>query len=174
MIVWIASRALSPFMAVSLIILLAGGCGFQLRTWDLGSNIDSFFVEVAGNNPLETAVHAAMRQAGVTPAESASSAQVVVSLMEYRRSRRGASVNARARVAEYRLNLSVRYAVRTVGKQLLAPQWARSGRVYQVDRENLVGSNEEQELLEREMRSDLVGQIIRAVNAGTTEPVSAD
>jgi LPS-assembly lipoprotein len=76
-------------------------------------------------------------------------------------------------VAEYQLNLQVLYGVRDADQELLAPQWARSARVYQVDRDNLVGSNEEETLLEREMRSDLVQQIIRAVNAVTTEAAGA-
>lgn len=154
-------------------LALLAGCGFQLRTWDLSSNVDSFFIEVAGNNPLETPLHRAMRQAGVPEAESASGAEVVVTLLDVRRSRRGVSVTSRARVAEYELNLNVLYGVRARGKQLLAPQWARSSRAYRVDRDNLVGSNEEQALLEREMQSDLVQQIVRAVNAVTMDSAGA-
>lgn len=154
-------------------LLLVAGCGFQLRTWDLSSNIDSVFVEVAGSNPLEEPLRRALQQAGVAAAESASAAAVVIELRDMRRTRRGVSVNSRARVAEYQLNLQVLYGVRDADQELLAPQWARSARVYQVDRDNLVGSNEEETLLEREMRSDLVQQIIRAVNAVTTEAAGA-
>jgi outer membrane lipopolysaccharide assembly protein LptE/RlpB len=43
-----------------------------------------------------------------------------------------------------------------------------------VDRDNLVGSSEEQALLQREMTDDLVQQIIRGVNAVVTAaPASA-
>lgn len=154
-------------------LVLAEGCGFSLRSWDLGGNVESFYVEARGNNPLELPLQRALRQAGVPEADSPSAAAVVVQLRELRRSRRGVSVTSRARVAEYELNVDVLFAVRSANKQLLAPQWARSSRVYRVDRDNLVGSDEEQSLLEREMHGDLVQQIIRAVNAVTTEPVDA-
>ena len=159
-------------LAVGALVVLSS-CGFQLRTWDLSSSVDSFFVQVSGNNPLETPLRRAMQQAGVTAAESANAADVVVRLLDMRRARRGVSVTARARVAEYELNLSTLYSVTRAQEQLLAPQWARSSRVYRVDRDNLVGSSEEQALLEREMQSDLVQQIIRAVNAVTTEVAGA-
>ncbi len=152
---------------------LAGGCGFTLRSWDLGGNVESFFVEARGNNPLELPLQRALRQAGVPEADSPSAAAVVVQLQELRRSRRGVSVTSRARVAEYELNVDVLFAVRSAEKQLLDPRWARSSRVYRVDRDNLVGSDEEQTLLEREMHSDLVQQIIRAVNAVTVKPADA-
>ena len=154
-------------------VVLLNSCGFHLRTWDLSNNVDSFFVEVAGNNPLAPSLHRALQQAGVTAAESATSADLVVRLLDMQRSRRGVSVTPRARVAEYQLNLSARYSVSRSTQQLLAPQWARSYRVFRVDRDNLVGSNEEQALLEREMQGDLVQQIIRAVNAVTTEAAGA-
>jgi LPS-assembly lipoprotein len=166
---WIASRAL---LAACSLVLLAG-CGFQLRTWDLSSNVESFYLEVVGSNPLQSSLQRAMEQAGVVPAESASAAQVVVRLLDVRRSRRAISVTSRARVAEYELRLDVLYGVRAEGKQLLTPQWARSTRVFRVDRDNLVGSNEEQALLEREMQSDLVQQVVRAVNAVTMDVVDA-
>ena len=154
-------------------LVLASGCGFQLRTWDLSNNVDSFYVEVAGNNPLAPSLRRAFQQAGVPAADNATSADLVVRLLDMQRSRRGVSVTPRARVAEYQLNLGALYSVSRSKQQLLSPQWARSVRVYRVDRDNLVGSNEEQALLEREMQGDLVQQIIRAVNAVTTEAASA-
>ena len=42
-----------------------------------------------------------------------------------------------------------------------------------MDRDNIVGSSEEQALLVREMQTDLVQQILRALNAVTAEPGNA-
>ena len=55
----------------------------------------------------------------------------------------------------------------------LTPRSIRASRVYTVDRNNIVGSSEEQALLQREMVEDLVQQIIRGVNAVVTAPPAA-
>jgi outer membrane lipopolysaccharide assembly protein LptE/RlpB len=52
---------------------------------------------------------------------------------------------------------------------LIEPRWAETSRIYRVDRVNLVGTSEEQALLEREMINDLVQQIVRALDAATQE-----
>ena len=110
------------------------------------------------------------------PAESPGAAALVVTLHQLSSGRRGVSVTPRARVAEYALTLSVSYSARADGEVVLRTQTARSRRVYQVDSDNVVGSSEEQALLEREMQSDLVQQILRAVDTvigGTASASSA-
>jgi hypothetical protein len=91
---------------------------------------------------------------------------VVVELLGDRRERRSATVSGQARAAEYELIMGVRYRVRSgAGEELVADQWLERERVFRVDRDNLVGSSEEQALLEREMQAELVQQIIRSINA---------
>ena len=143
---------------------VVAGCGFQLRSWDLSNHVASYYIQTSGSNELERPLGRALQQAGVAPAESAGDAALVVTLHQLSSGRRGVSVTPRARVAEYALTLSVSYSARADGQVLLPTQTARSRRVYQVDRDNVVGSSEEQALLEREMRNDLVQQILRAVD----------
>ncbi|MFP6835378.1 MAG: LPS assembly lipoprotein LptE, partial [Pseudomonadales bacterium] len=70
-----------------------------------------------------------------------------------------------ARAAEYEMNLGVQYRVLDgAGNELVGPRWARSVRVFRVDRGNIVGNSEEQALLEQEMRNDLIQQIVRTLN----------
>ena len=143
-----------------------GGCGFHLRTWDLAAGMESFYVDAPSSNLLAAPLRRALRQAGVTEAGSADDAEVVVGLLDGRRGVRNVSVTSTARVAEHELSLGVRYRILDgSGAELIAPRWARSRRVYQVDRDNVVGSSEEQALLEREMRTDLIEQIVRTLNA---------
>lgn len=149
------------------------GCGFHLRTWDVGSSIDAAYVSANPRNSLEAPLRRALRQAGVTEAHSASEADVVVELLEDRRERRSVTVSGQARAAEYEMTLGVRYRVTdSAGVELVAPQWLERERVFRVDRDNIVGSSEEQALLEREMEADLVQQIIRALNAVVPEPAA--
>lgn len=148
------------------LLLLIGGCGFQLRTWDLGTSIESFYVRDANDNPLASPLRRALRQAGVEEAGNASDAEVVVVLLNSQRGRRSVSVTGQARAAEYEITLGVQYRVLDgQGEELIAERWVRGTRVFRVDRDNIVGTSEEQALLEREIESDLIQQIVRALNA---------
>jgi LPS-assembly lipoprotein len=148
------------------LLLIVHGCGFHLRTWDMATSIESFYVEAPTSNLLAGPLRRALQQAGVAEAGSASKAEVVVHLLNATRERRSVSVTGQARAAEYEMNLGVQYQVfNGAGTELVPPRWARSVRVYEVDRANVVGSSEEQALLEGEMRSDLIQQIVRTLNA---------
>jgi LPS-assembly lipoprotein len=152
-------------VVVVLLALLAGGCGFHLRTWDIGSSIEAAHVVSNPRNPLEAPLRLALRQAGVAEAGSAADATVVVELLDSRRDRRSITVSGQGRAAEYETILGVRYRVTDGrGSELVEPQWLERERVFRVDRDNIIGSSEEQALLEREMQNDLVQQILRALN----------
>ena len=166
-----AARAL---VAV-LVVVLATACGFHLRSWDLGSTVESAYVAAAPRHPLAASLQRALRQAGVTLTASPEAADVVIGLLDSRRERRGASVSDQARVAEYETTLGVRFEVTDgEGNELVPAQWLERERIFRVDRDNIIGSSEEQALLEREMQTDLVQQILRAINAVTTEAAGAD
>ncbi len=155
--------------AVTLLVWLvaaSGGCGFHLRSWDVGSSIDSVHVAANARNPMQAPLQRALQQAGVTLVDRAGDASVVVELLDSRQERRSISVSGQARAAEYESTLGVRFRIAdAAGGELVPAQWLERVRVFRVDRDNLVGSSEEQALLEREMRSDLVQQILRTLNA---------
>jgi LPS-assembly lipoprotein len=147
------------------VALVAGACGFHLRTWDVGESIESAYVSANARNPLEQPLRSALRQAGVPEAPSTGDATVVVELLNDRSERRSVSVSGQARAAEYEMLMGVQYRLTDgAGNELVPAQWLERERVFRIDRDNLVGSSEEQALIEREMRSDLVQQILRTVN----------
>lgn len=166
-----------PVVACVLMPLLLQvlGCGFHLRSLDLGSSITSFYVKSDGDNFLSAPLRNSLRQAGVNEADGADEAELVVDLVDAQRQRRGVSVAGDARVAEYEMILGVLFRVLDgAGTQLVEPRWVRSSRVYRVDRGNIVGSSEEQALLEREMRDDLIQQIVRTLDAVAAKPQNTD
>ena len=166
-------RAAARVAALGLLVGLLG-CGFHLRTWDVGSNLESVRVEANARNPLEAPLQRALRQAGVRLSEAGEPAPLVVELLDSRQQRRSVTVSGQARAAEYETTFGVRYRVIDgAGNELIPPQWLERERVFRVDRDNLVGSSEEQALLEREMQADLVQQIMRALNAVTAPPADA-
>lgn len=142
-----------------------GACGYQLRTWELGGNLETARITANARNPLTDPLGRALTGAGVTLVE-ADGADLVIELLGDRASRRNVAVTSEARVAEYEASLSVQYSVSNgAGKVLIQPTWLRASRVYRVDRGNPVASSQEQTLLEREMVNDLVEQIMRGVDA---------
>lgn len=154
-----------------LVVVLAGllvGCGFHLRTWDLEGNIQTAKITANLRNPVAEPLARALSSAGVELIESGT-ADVAIELISDRESRRSVSVTDQARAAEYETSLTVVFALTDgAGNVLADPRSIQARRVYQVDRDNLVGSSEEQALLQREMVDDLVQQIIRALNAAVT------
>lgn len=157
-------------LALVLLTALMAGCGFHLRTWDVGTSIESAYVVSNARNPLEGPFTRALRQANVNLAQSPEQAEVVVELLDSRRDRRSISVSDQARAAEYETTLGVQYRITDgAGNELVPAQWLERERVFRVDRDNIVGSSEEQALLEREMQSDLVQQMLRALNAAVTD-----
>ncbi|MEQ8486100.1 MAG: LPS assembly lipoprotein LptE [Pseudomonadales bacterium] len=152
----------------------ASGCGFQLRSWDIASSIESAYLTASPRNAFEAPLRQALRQAGIAEAATPGEATVVVTLLEDRRERRSVSVSSQARAAEYEVSVGVRFQVEDAqGRDLIPDQWLERQRVFRIDRDNIVGSSEEQALLEREMEADLVQQILRSLNAAAADPAGA-
>lgn len=148
--------------AVFLGILATAGCGFQLRTWDLATTFETVRLEAERGVDLHRDLGRALGFAGVRVVPG--DADVVVALSDQRNDRRSASVTRDARTAEYELSLQVTVAVSDAEGNLLTESVLRSERVARLDGNNLVGSSEERTLLVEEMRSDLVGRMLRTLD----------
>jgi len=158
------------WLSLLVAIFLSSGCGFHLRTFDLNTAVSSVHISSNGRNFVEQPLRAGLQQAGVELVPVRDEAQIAVALLNQRRDRRSVAVTDQAQAAEYELDLAVQYSVQKPdGEVLIEPRWAETSRIYRVDRVNLVGTSEEQALLEREMINDLVQQIVRALDAATQE-----
>jgi LPS-assembly lipoprotein len=155
------------------VVTVAAGCGFHLRTWELDGNIETAKITSNLRNPVADPLGRALKSAGVEVVGSGS-ADVTIELVSDATSRRAVSVTDQARAAEYQTTLTVVYALHDAkGDTLASARSIRASRVYTVDRNNIVGSSEEQALLQREMVDDIVQQIIRGVNAVVAAPAAA-
>lgn len=162
----------SRFLFIVGLASLVAGCGFHLRTWELDGNIETAKITSNLRNPVAEPLGRALRSTGVEVLGSGD-ADVTIELVSDRTSRRAVSVTDQARAAEYQTTLTVVYTVQDAeGQTLAGARSVRASRVYTVDRDNIVGSSEEQALLQREMVEDLVQQIIRGVNAVVTAPAA--
>ena len=144
-------------------VLVLHGCGFHLRTWDIGDTFDAVHIDTDSSVDLDQELAQAFRAANVRLVADPKQADVVVKLSAQRQERRSVSVTA-GRAAEYEMSLQVSFGAETGdGEPLAAASDLRSERVARFDRDNVVGSSEEQALLAAEMRTDLVGRIVRVL-----------
>ena len=147
-------------------LILVAGCGFQLRTWDLTGKFQSVHVSFENSVTLNRELERALETAGINVVADKGLADVVIRLSSERQSRRSVSYTDQARVAQYELTLSLAYLVRdSVGKTLLSRRSIQVERTYRHDQENVVGTAEEEMLIVREMRGELVQRMLRSLGS---------
>ena len=155
---------------------LLSGCGFQLRSWDFDETAGRIFVTARSVQPgtlgrdsigvrqMAEELTRALQSADAVFAEDAASADLVLEVLNERSQRRNVSVGGNARTAEYEVSQGVEFQLGRGEELLIPPTWLSVQRVLQLDRNNIVGSSAEQTLVERELRNDLVQQILRSMN----------
>ena len=127
------------------------------------ANLQSYALAGQVRSEIAAPLQRTLRQLGVAEVER-SAASVVVNILDQRSRRRSVSTSGQARAAEYELDYSVLYQLEDgSGNALGEPVWIERQRVYRIDRGNIVGSNQEQTLLRREILDDAAGQIVRAL-----------
>jgi len=160
----------SPFATILLLatmLSLLSGCGFQLRgtgqTTLLLESVHLSAIDESG--ALARELTASLNQSGVELAGNGN-AQVSIRLDRERFTRRPVSTTGQINVAEYELTLEVGFEVlKRNGDVLIPPTRLRTERIYTFDSSSLVGSNEEETLLNEEMRRDVISQLLQRINA---------
>jgi LPS-assembly lipoprotein len=156
------------------VILSLTGCGFQLRNYDFEASVESFAIVGKQRAQVVAPLRRALTQVGVEES-SPTDASMVIEIMDQRSERRSVSTAGQIRAAEYEVDYGVRYQLLSAAGDVLAePIWVERQRVFRVDRGNIVGSSEEQALLQRELMQDVVGQIVRALNLVSRDLASRD
>jgi len=146
--------------------LLLSGCGYHLRGASVETSIPSAYVHGSEGVEATDDLKRALRQSGVQILDTVADATVTIDLMQQTQSTRTLSYTDRATTAESQLELAIRFKiVGSAEKELLPERWARATRTYLVDTNNLVGSNQQQVLMDSELKSDVVQQIMRSVSA---------
>ena len=160
-------RSVARVVIVAVIALVISGCGFQLRgTGQTTILLESVYLNAIDNSgALARELIDSLEQSGVE-FTSNGNAQVSIRLDRERFSRRPVSTTGQINVAEYELTLEVGCEGLTRGGDvLIRPTRIRTERIYTFDSSSLVGSNEEESLLNEEMRRDVIGQLLQRINA---------
>lgn len=149
-----------------LICATLSACGFHLRGSTAASAIESAYVVAAPAIAIASELRTALTQSGVDLVAERTAAQVTVTLLEDRTRRQTITVTAQARTAEFEISREVTFRVESADGSVLIDDRAIKGvRIYRVDTSNLVGSNQEEQLLIRELSADVVAQILRSIDA---------
>ncbi len=156
-------------VAALLLVAAAAGCGFQLRTWDLTSALETLRIDAGPGVDLHRDIARALHSAGVRVVDG--DADLILKLAHQRQRQRNITVTGLARAAELELTLEVEFSIAArAGTPLAAARLLQSERVARLEGDNIAGASEEQALLVNELRADLVGHIMRALKALARAP----
>lgn len=160
-------------LALLLCACLLAGCGFHLRGSG-GAAASVVVVDTAGQRgagswlgggPGERAriVSETLRAGGITVHDGAAAAgSVQLELIDERIEKRVASVDATASAAEYQLDYTLAWRARAPdGAVLVQDTRLRLDRSYRHKANAIMGSAEEEALLQRDLRRDAALQILR-------------
>jgi LPS-assembly lipoprotein len=162
-----AIHALTTLTLAATVLLSA--CGFQLR----GSNghnalpFKSVYVSFPENSPVGTELRRYIRASGDTVVvNDPKAAQAVLELLSESREKAVLTLNSQGRVREYSLFYKLRFRVKNgTEKELLPPTEIVLKRDITFNESQVMAKEKEEEMLYRDMQSDLVQQILRRLSA---------
>ena len=160
-------KALLRATSLALISLTLANCGFALRgSGSTALSPETVFVRSAQENGVLTqALQTSLIDAQMQLVETAPQAHYIVSVSQEEFNTSTATVNGRARAAQYTLRLSVELALDTQDQNLLPAERIMVERSYFEDTANIAGSTREADILHNEMRQELVNQILNRLRA---------
>ena len=165
-------------LIVTCLSLLICACGWHLRGAS-SKDIDVDSVYVGADDAFGTLaeeLNRALTASNIKAAESPQAASYSIYLSNEDKDRRAASVGNDALVTEYELTQSVDYRIERAGEILVPTTRAEVSRTYEFDRNAMVAKGEEEVLIQREMQSTLIQQILRRLRflVRATEQPSTD
>ncbi|MBY4676219.1 LPS-assembly lipoprotein LptE [Marinobacterium arenosum] len=144
-------------------LLLTGlsGCGFQLRGYiDVPEALRQ--VQLVQHGPHSQLASSLVSSLQLNQVQIVSQAPYRLELLSVVENRRSATLDSRAKVDEYELQLRVRFQVSQANGELaLAPQQLTTERIYTYDADAATAALEQEQLLRQEMADDLALQITR-------------
>ncbi len=144
--------------------LVLSACGWHLRgTTNTDLDLNSVFISAENTHgDLATELKRYLKSSNVEATDSSTGADYHLYLSNERQERRTASVSTDALVSEYELSSSVDFrVVNKSGEEVIPLTIAQAIRSYEFDRNAVVAKAEEEKLVQREMRNNLIQQILR-------------
>ncbi|MEJ7931577.1 LPS assembly lipoprotein LptE [Ramlibacter sp. AN1015] len=148
---------------------LVAGCGFQLRKAP-DFAFASIYIAAPTGSPLANELRRNFASIDtvrlLAPEQPPASADVVLELGAEQRQKVVVGLTASGQVREFQLRSAVTFSLRTpAGRQLIAPTTLEQQRDVSFNESAVLAKEAEDNLLYRDMQSDLVQQLIRRVAA---------
>ncbi len=165
----IACRTGVQLIAAMLFGCMLAACGFQLR----GSSADAtlpfktMYIGLPENSSLGAELKRNIRSSiGTQVVREKKDAQAILEVLDESRERLVLSLNSQGRVREYALNYKLRFRViNNAGSEFLPPTIITLKRDMSFTESQLLAKESEEELLYRDMQTDLVQQLLRRLAA---------
>lgn len=148
------------------VCLLLSSCGFHLRgTGEHTAQIPELYLHLDNNfGELSQSVRRILIGNGTEIVADAQDAPWSLYLSTQRNQRRIASTNSQIVVAKYTLQMQIDFRLEARdGSALIPLTTLNTERLYEFDSSNLTGSNNEEQILKEEMRSELINQMLRRI-----------
>ena len=153
--------------------LLLSGCGFHLR----GTSVDSVKLDelnVSARNSYGLTYQSVLEALQVNGVDVRSSAPYHLQLLDEHKERRAVTYTYRATPAEYELTSELTFQISDhQSRPLVGPETLSTQRVYVNDKDNLIGTSEEEALLHREMLQDLTRQLMFRLSSISASDLAA-
>jgi len=158
-------RLLKAGAALAASAMLAG-CGFHLRG-PQPLAFSTLHVSVSQFSDLGSAIRRKVELSGTTTiTEDASKAEARLQILANERDREILSLTSSGTVREYQLTQRIRFRlIDSKNTELIPPTNISGQREYTFDDEEVLGKEQEETLLYRDMQADLVQQIMRRLAA---------
>jgi len=153
------------WLTLGLVSLLAlSGCGFELRgKADLA--FDSIYIQ-GPNYTVSKDLRKALTVNGVTIANSAEGADLLLEFLSEDYDRRILSLSGRGRVTEYELIYVLHFRLRNAGSEIWGPvQTIEGRRDFSYDDTQVLAKSYEEARLREDMQADAVREIMRRLVA---------
>lgn len=152
--------------ALALTVVSLSGCGFRLRG-SFEAPFKTMYLQMRENSPLSTAVAQHLRaNSNIEIVSSPNEAEAILVLVRESRSRDILSINDSGRAREYELTLSLEFRVSSPeGFDYLETTSISASRDMSYSDTEFLSRAKEENFLYRDMESDLVGQLIRYIEA---------
>jgi len=147
-------------------VVLAAGCGFQLRQLE-GMPFATLYIDAPNGSPVAQRIRAALKASRSTHlVASRAEAEAVLKIEREERSRSILSLSGAGRVIEYRLNLILVYSIVDKDQRVLAePETIDLNRDMTYSDSELLAKNAEERLLYSDMDDNAALRIIRRMQA---------
>ena len=147
-------------------LLALSGCGFELRK---APNFAFKSIAVMGNSVVAVRLKRNLQAGGnvtIVPEADAKQADVIFEILSEPREALVISTTTAGQVRDMTLRLTVRFRLRTpAGKELISAGEIRQERDITYNETNALAKESEQNLLYRDMQTDIAQQLVRQLGA---------